>query len=997
MFSKDKGCIRILHLSDLHVKEADKELLDEIVALEDDIKGNFAEFDFIVITGDLTYSGKNSQFDVIAHKVIPRLRSVAKVAPKSIIIVPGNHDVDRDMVSETFRIAIRNIKTSKDADQCVSDIINSPGFGPYRKFIAETNILRQSETINGFCRYATRIARTFCGKIHFACFNTAWCCLEDCSKGNIFLTKRQIDFTEEKDNETNIRMAIMHHGLDWLHEDEYPIAERLNSSYDLIFTGHVHREASVFQTTPKGQTLVLTGACFSGDDSAKYFGYNIYDVNPVDGNVKVYYRKYIADDCRFAENVDYVPHGVATLQFKTVVPMSADARSQAIAFSYLPRVENSKIVEQLKRTQGLDRPIYIPPILDAVTLKDGEECRNTIQIDELLNKDTVLFAPKDYGKTLFLEKLTLDIPESIYVDCSDIVRLGCSAEEYFRNVVSKKIGENRLDGLVVLIDHLCLDNSSELAELRTLLSRNGNAKSIVVSTSSEFLFSSALRNKATSRFSKVKIRAWGVDTIEAFARKFWAEKRPGQEPRIDYLKTSLAHSDIPITPVIIGVYVSLFAMTSVNASSASLVNLIERLAEITFGADKYNNMDVLMNLACKFHKEKDDKISSDEMRRLIAEYYDSKNLDYKVELVFRRLIDSRFIIEDSHGFVTFSYYIFRDYFVALAMFRRKLDVKSLTSSDSMVMSNTSPLVLYGSIARDDENVIEGLLDRLLSVCGNNVGEDFDFKQLDGFISFLFLPPGKSVDEEQQLVEAKRKNINQYKMLQEEFERNRQRHKEFREKEASFREEEVIATESYIDKVIVLLGTFYNLYRNLENISGEMKEGYLDLILDFHVYCNLMLIQTFKELAVDKELSTLIAYIVTIGGQSFLRHELLSPSLRKTIIKGIKKESNDFKKFLLISLYADGMFDGYEDLLQEFLSETNSYSAIEMLYFKVRHLLITHRERTIPDKLLGLFKNVVEKRNLIFRKKVNNISQEVDGVKRSHMENYQWGDKSLDYA
>ena len=275
MTDKGKGSIRILHLSDLHVKEDTNDLRREIQALENDLKENYDAVDYIVITGDLTFSGKKEQFDVIATRLIPRLKAIAKVNPRNIIVVPGNHDIDRDLVPSIQKSGIKSLVEMKDADAFVSDIISSAGFDAYRGFIKGLQLMKAAETDEVFCRYTSSMAREFSGKIYFACLNTAWTCIDDRNKGEICLSKKQLEYGSSMGSDVNIRIAVMHHGLDWLHEMDVPLVTRIQNSFDLVITGHVHRDSSVVQITPQTQIVILTGTCFCGDDSAKYHGYNV--------------------------------------------------------------------------------------------------------------------------------------------------------------------------------------------------------------------------------------------------------------------------------------------------------------------------------------------------------------------------------------------------------------------------------------------------------------------------------------------------------------------------------------------------------------------------------------------------------------------------------------------------------------------------------------------------------------------------------------------------
>ena len=69
MIEKKRGSVRIIHLSDLHVGEWGASLDDEIKAMIKDIADNFQGANFVVITGDLTFSGEAKQFKVISEKI----------------------------------------------------------------------------------------------------------------------------------------------------------------------------------------------------------------------------------------------------------------------------------------------------------------------------------------------------------------------------------------------------------------------------------------------------------------------------------------------------------------------------------------------------------------------------------------------------------------------------------------------------------------------------------------------------------------------------------------------------------------------------------------------------------------------------------------------------------------------------------------------------------------------------------------------------------------
>src|SRR5437867_3505097 len=90
--------INWLHISDVH--ECDREgyhrvaMYDEIVA---EVKRHPTQPDFVFFTGDLAFSGTESEYDSLGKRLFEPLKDALPNNPP-IFIVPGNHDVDRAAV-----------------------------------------------------------------------------------------------------------------------------------------------------------------------------------------------------------------------------------------------------------------------------------------------------------------------------------------------------------------------------------------------------------------------------------------------------------------------------------------------------------------------------------------------------------------------------------------------------------------------------------------------------------------------------------------------------------------------------------------------------------------------------------------------------------------------------------------------------------------------------------------------------------------------------------
>ncbi|MGH8728756.1 MAG: metallophosphoesterase family protein [Burkholderiales bacterium] len=88
-----------LHISDIHLRERDAWSQDVVLkAMCDHIAHQRAlgtTADFILVTGDIAFSGKAGEY-ALAAGFFDALGAAAAIPKERIYCVPGNHDIDRD-------------------------------------------------------------------------------------------------------------------------------------------------------------------------------------------------------------------------------------------------------------------------------------------------------------------------------------------------------------------------------------------------------------------------------------------------------------------------------------------------------------------------------------------------------------------------------------------------------------------------------------------------------------------------------------------------------------------------------------------------------------------------------------------------------------------------------------------------------------------------------------------------------------------------------------
>jgi 3',5'-cyclic AMP phosphodiesterase CpdA len=105
--------VRWLHISDIHMRPRDAWQQDIVLnALVEDVKRQRleGEFDFILASGDLAFSGKTKEYGMAAG-FMPGLGAAAGVPNARIFCIPGNHDIDRSRHKLTFLGAAFTFRT----------------------------------------------------------------------------------------------------------------------------------------------------------------------------------------------------------------------------------------------------------------------------------------------------------------------------------------------------------------------------------------------------------------------------------------------------------------------------------------------------------------------------------------------------------------------------------------------------------------------------------------------------------------------------------------------------------------------------------------------------------------------------------------------------------------------------------------------------------------------------------------------------------------------
>lgn len=328
MFDK----IRWLHISDLHLKSQAASWSQDVVlrALYKAITDHQTTrpVNFVLATGDLSYSGKQEEFVQVEDLFVTLLKQLG-LSPAELFVVPGNHDNDLSVQKYSVAGARTIAISSGPADELIGDVIERDQIltrqRAYRAFVSKFIPSGLWEaTPDGLGYVAMKTLQPL--RISIVGLNSSWLCQSGRKDQNhLVVGERQIieAIRIVQEQRPHIVIALMHHPLSWLCPfEETAIGNRLRQVCDFVLRGHLHETDVQTQVSGDRRCVFLAaGASFETRESRNSFNYVELDVGQ--------------GMCTFTP-FDYVP---SSGEFVEMPPQSI-----ALAFRHLPKPEAAGLV-----------------------------------------------------------------------------------------------------------------------------------------------------------------------------------------------------------------------------------------------------------------------------------------------------------------------------------------------------------------------------------------------------------------------------------------------------------------------------------------------------------------------------------------------------------------------------------------------------------------------------------------------------------------------------
>lgn len=458
----------LIQIGDIHIKEAKNPASERLRSVAAAIK--HLSFDVttavVILSGDMAFSGRKKEYEIVSANLKAMLADMSaelKNVAIHLIGVPGNHDCDfKHPITGTRKLLLEGLARSsrEKADESTLGIccqVQDEFF----------NFLDQNETLKpalGIGRaYYDYLIPVGSEQILFRCFNTAFSSTDPEIAGQMIypvslLQARAITPTPA------YTVAILHHPYNWFAPTiKRALSEHVESTCDLIFTGHEHATAYYKKEAFSGLvTDYIEGAVFQ-EHGKDMCGFNVVLVNLEASQERVYSFEWDGD--HFAE--DEVTNGwrpfrrsKSRREFELSEAMSEHLQDPGATFSH-PGKPNLLLED-----------IYVPPNAQELTFKDGKDLvsKGRVASKDVLNfisnKQRVLIIGKERSGKSTLAKVLFRqfygnglIPILVYgdeikatdPDKFDLLVEGRLRQDY-KNPLLDKFRQLADDRVVVIVD-----------------------------------------------------------------------------------------------------------------------------------------------------------------------------------------------------------------------------------------------------------------------------------------------------------------------------------------------------------------------------------------------------------------------------------------------------------------------------------------------------------------------------------------------------------------
>ncbi|WP_421205365.1 metallophosphoesterase [Aeromonas sp. 601027] len=723
----------ILHLSDIHISNIVTKMNESrassiMTCLIDDLISKNREIDTVFITGDLTNTAGEHEFELIKTKIIYPLIDKLKITKSDIFVTPGNHDIQRlnwkradkfaknDVFTNDHANKVNELFDEKNNDNDFNWFINYNNFIDWlddtKKIIHKTNLFRIYEHNN----------------IAIACLNSAWLANGD-DKGKLAVTNSQIKLSLSTVKKYEQKIVLMHHPLDWLYDDDRAITSEFlhTSNIQMFLFGHMHELNVIQETHFNNNSLIkIQAGKFDISNNDEYSGYSVISLHQRNNlnSGDIFFRRYDHSKQFFTEWNKRVTNGRMSFSLSEKCIFNIDAFSEASSW-LIDKFEYDLLcntgLEHDKRKRLSD--IYIEPKLKlepGIAMESGTNDDSNITTNQLVNSPLsyCIFGGENTGKTTLAKKIVTELLSKqkyknidnivYYLNCEEIndskineVKLKNKLFAFYEQSSSKvnhlkefnkKIQDDVFsDSSIIILDSLDRCDGSVVQSILNIVRDNSHVRFILFAKNNIKKIIEGIFNETDlkSKFHIVNFSGIGRTDIRQLIEK-WIPETTNKSVITRQAFNAVNKAGMPNNHFIYSMIMSIYERKShYRKSYLHEADLLENFIEILLqkhcmtegNRPQYKDLLLFLGFTAKHLAfERCTCIKQTELYKLVIQFNSLIGQDFDVEGYISPIIQSGIIVKIDNNYC-FSQVCFFNY--CFAYYLSKLDSEFYATDDGI--------------------------------------------------------------------------------------------------------------------------------------------------------------------------------------------------------------------------------------------------------------------------------------------------------------------------
>ena len=765
--------LNILHISDAHIQTRDSESIKDVVnKLIEDIskvqKEMQSNIDLICFTGDLIQQGskalgENGEWELAEKIFINPILNELNLTSKEFIMVPGNHEVDTTKINSVIEKGL----LVNSLDEINSNIQNIDLSYLKRIYYYYEKVKEMyDDVIEGKIGYAFKREINSLS-VGIVCLDTAWRSSGkgECERGILYVSENQINELYKSIKNTDVKICLMHHPVEWLSGYETKEIEKKLNQFDIVLCGHVHENDNKVITRKKLNTIYnVAGKIYPldfayGKKIDGYNGYSIINISKVRSMCTIYLRSYFGKDrdC-----------------FDVAVNFSEDGKLEYnLNDNSQQHIMENEIVEGLKKfflkasdvlslINKIDayspeniNSVYVPPVLCRSSEYNRTEHRGSyVSWEDIINKEeNILFiGKKESGKTTILQNIGLEylngfyrqnkIP--VYIDMRNLPSRGDvllkSAVHFIVDNVEKNtnVNWNKVEKLInegrciFLVDNLDISNEKQVDLVREFSQKNNQNRYLITLQEEFFYFFDIKRlSNLGEKFEKIYIHSFRKNQIRELVTKWSDGKNSATDisQMVEKIYRYCNQINFAKTPFNISIFMVLWDFNA-NFIPQNEAYVMENYLEIVLeklsldAGDRkvygfHIKQDFMSKVAYQMFSKGQQYLNEIEFFEFVGEYHKTKG--YKVEdTKFDKIFFEKNILCQSGDIVFFNHTSVQEFYLALYAKNNQTFLEYMLKKGNRT-SFQNEICFYSGLINDCSDLLEGISESILE----EIYEDMD--------------------------------------------------------------------------------------------------------------------------------------------------------------------------------------------------------------------------------------------------------------------------------